>query len=127
MLINIKLLSIILTVCAILTVCTCMCNLLICKPVWSPADPAISCLSVDVIILFVHMLIAYCLFTVSGISLLLGTIFMACPCVTLISMLLCLFVYVPSLFLLLVLLANTSALVFYTLVYMEGDQELLVT
>ena len=40
----------VLTVCAILTVCMCMCNLSICKSVLSPADTAISCLSADVII-----------------------------------------------------------------------------
>ena len=52
--------------CAILAVCTCICDLSIHKSVWSPADPAIPCLSVDVIILFVHMSITYCLFTAFG-------------------------------------------------------------
>ena len=42
----------------------CTCNLSICKPVWSPVDPAILCFNVDVIILFVHMSITYYLFTV---------------------------------------------------------------
>ena len=39
-------------------------NLLICKSVQSTADCAISCLHVDVNILFVHMLITYCLLTI---------------------------------------------------------------
>ena len=42
----------------------CMCKLLVSTYVWSPADPAISCLIIDVVIFFVHMSFTYCLFTV---------------------------------------------------------------
>ena len=40
----------------------CICDLLIYKSVWSPADPAIPSSSVYVIIMIVHIFITYCLF-----------------------------------------------------------------
>ena len=51
-------------VCIIWTLCMCICTLSTHKSVCSPTDPAIPCSGVDVIILFVHMFIIYCLFTI---------------------------------------------------------------
>ena len=70
-------------VCAILAVCMCICDLSIHKSVWFLAYPAILSLSVDVTIMFVHMLITYYLFAVSVSSLLLGTTFILGSCVLL--------------------------------------------
>ena len=60
---NIYLLILVLMVCAILVVCMYVCDLSIHKSVWSSADAVIPCLSVDFIILFVLLLITYCLLT----------------------------------------------------------------
>ena len=49
-------------VCSILAGSMCICYLLIHKSVCSPTDPAIPCSSIGVFIMFVHMLITYCLF-----------------------------------------------------------------
>ena len=107
-----------------------MSKLLISKSLWSPADPTISCSCVDVIILFgtdCHTLIT--LITVC--MPVLGTIFVVCPCVSLIWMSLwwttcVLFGCVSSLLILLLLLFTLSMESVYTVLVFYLQDHLYV-